>query len=92
MDNIKKHFSMLGYNAMDKVTKVEGIITSISFDLFGCIQVVLTPPHDSQVTPRWYDIRRIKILDNERVMDCPNFDEGYIAEGKKGADSYKSIP
>jgi len=89
---MEKHLELLGYKAMDKVTKMEGIITSISFDLFGCIQVILTPAYNSNSESQWFDLRRVTVLDYTRVMEYPDFKQGYIAEGKKGADCYKPIP
>jgi hypothetical protein len=38
MENVRQHLTILGKKAKDKITGVEGIITSISFDLYGCIQ------------------------------------------------------
>ena len=34
---------LLGLKVKDKVTGFTGIITSVSFDLYGCIQVIITP-------------------------------------------------
>ena len=36
--------SLLGRKARDQVTNAEGVITSVTFDLFGCIQALLKPP------------------------------------------------
>lgn len=43
MENVKKHISLLGLEAQDLVTGFKGIITSISFDLYGCVQAVINP-------------------------------------------------
>jgi len=82
---MKEHFKMLGCEAEDKVTKAKGVITSICFDLYGCIQVLLTPEADSKTNVKWYDITRIKSLSNNPVMNIPDFfDNSDISEGKKG--------
>jgi len=82
---MEKHFKMLGCEGTDRVTKAKGIITSICFDLYGCIQVLLTPEADSKIDTKWYDIARIKLLSNNPVMDIPDFfDNINISEGKKG--------
>ena len=87
METIKKHIDLLGHKAADKVTGFTGVITSISFDLYGCIQVVLTPPADKKTgeykTGNWLDVARLNVYD-EKVMDIPEYSRGYIAKGKKG--------
>lgn len=84
-----KHIDLLGYKAKDKVTGYKGVITTISFDLFGCVQAVITPEvkdgSDEVSSGHWFDVTRLKIIGSKKVMDSPNFEKGYIAEGKKGA-------
>ena len=78
----------MGYKAKDKVTGANGVITSISFDLFGCIQVVVTPPlgKDGKLAESiWFDIGRLEITSKKPVMDVPDFVNGPVSEGKKGA-------
>lgn len=89
--NIKKHLECLGLKVKDKVTGKVGIITSISFDLYGCIQVVITPQCGETFDASWYDIIRIEVLDEKPVIDLPNYDQGYISQGKKGC-ALKSLP
>lgn len=93
---IEKHLGMLGKKATDRVTGYSGVIASISFDLYGCVQVVITPAVDEKGELKignWFDIARIVITDDIPVMDPPNFQEGYVAEGKSGAaDKPLSLP
>ena len=73
---VKESVSLLGFKVQDKVTKFSGVITSISFDLYGCIQAIVSPPVDKDGKDqegRWFDISRLEILEKERVMDCPKF-------------------
>ena len=42
--NIEKHLDLLGRKVEDKVTGIKGVVTSVSFDLYGCIQAVITTP------------------------------------------------
>lgn len=88
-----KHFELLGKRAKDAVTGFEGVVTSLSFDLYGCIQIVITPPAENgkYKDGHWLDISRMEILSDTPVIDVPDFTQGYIAEGKKGA-SMKSLP
>jgi hypothetical protein len=73
---------LLGRKVKDKVTGTIGVVSSISFDLYGCIQVVLTENLEKH---HWLDITRVEVLDNVPVMQLPKFDKGYVAEGRKGA-------
>ena len=89
MKNVKKHMDLLGLKAKDNVTGYFGVITSVSFDLYGCIQAVLTPPYEGDdgkyPSGTWFDVTRLKITGKKPVMQLPNFDMGYVSEGKKGA-------
>lgn len=84
-----EHINLLGLKASDKVTGFSGVITSVSFDLYGCIQLVVSPPVGSdgkKPDGHWFDLNRLDIDHNgERVMNVPAFARGYVAEGRKGA-------
>lgn len=85
---MQEHLHLLGLKAEDKVTKFVGIITTISFDLYGCIQAIVTPEIDSKgetKDSKWFDITRLTILNPIPVMELPNFVKGYVSTGKKGA-------
>ena len=89
-----KHIDLLGLKAEDLVTGYSGVISSVCFDLYGCVQGALTPPINEKgelKDGRWFDVARLKITDNEPVMKRPDFSEGYIAEGKKGCAD-KPVP
>ena len=84
----EKHLSCLGYKAKDKVTGFSGVVDSVCFDLYGCIQVSLKPPVNAKgevLNGYWFDINRIKILSKSPVVKAPNFKARYQAEGKQGA-------
>lgn len=84
---IQKHLELLGMPCKDKVTGMKGIITSIGFDLYGCVQAIVHPGLSKEGELKetlWFDIGRLEIIGKEPVMDRPNFDYGHIAEGKKG--------
>ena len=87
--NLNKHLSKLGHRAKDRVTGATGVVTSVSFDLYGCIQVVLNPGLDKDGKPRdqgWYDIARLEITSDKPVMTPPDFEwtKEDVASGKKG--------
>ena len=76
MIKVKESISLLGFKVQDKVTGFTGVVTSISFDLYGCIQAVVSPLVDKDGKDqegRWFDILRLDILEGKRVMDCPKF-------------------
>lgn len=84
---IEKHMKLLGMKAEDKVTGLKGVVSCVSFDLYGCVQVVLKPKvKDDGTVPEghWLDVSRLNVTGKTPVMPMPNFDRGYIAEGKKG--------
>ncbi|MCK5021463.1 MAG: hypothetical protein KAS32_30910 [Candidatus Peribacteraceae bacterium] len=69
------------------MTKAEGVVDAVSFDLYGCIQAGVNKGLDKdkkQIDHGWYDVSRLTILDDVPVMDLPDFDFGTVAEGKKG--------
>ncbi len=85
--NVKEYLDAMGYTGEDKVTGFFGVIDSVCFDLYGCVQVSLRPGvTDKGDLPdgRWFDSSRLTINRDKRVMDPPDYDYGSIAEGKKG--------
>jgi hypothetical protein len=83
-----RHIKLLGLKAKDKVTGFGGVITTLSFDLYGCVQVVITPKAITSTGKmehgQWVDITRLELKSKKPVMEIPNFEKGYIADGKKG--------
>jgi hypothetical protein len=88
MIEIQKHLALLGLQVEDKVTKFKGVVVSIGFDLYGCVQAIVHPGIDKDkklVDSNWFDVRRLKVLSPKPVMKLPNFHFGPQAEGKQGA-------
>ncbi len=89
-DTYKSHIELLGYKARDKVTNMEGMIDHVGFDAYGCVQASIKPTEldkDGKVRDGyWFDITRLDVdFDGGRVVDMPDFSQGYVAEGRKGA-------
>ncbi len=88
MIEIKKHIGLLGLLVQDKVTAFKGVVESVSFDLYGCIQATVRPTkldEKGQISDsRWFDVARLKVVNNKPVMEVPNFDAGLVSEGKHG--------
>ncbi|MNG26724.1 hypothetical protein D3C84_1117490 [compost metagenome] len=85
--NVQKHLSLLGLRATDRVSGFSGVVTSIGFDLYGCIQAVLHPGANSDGKmgeSLWFDVNRLEIVDQAPVMETPNFEFGPVAEGRHG--------
>lgn len=91
---VNRHLDLLGKRGRDKVTGITGVLTCVCFDLYGCVQVTINPGTKADGTlnePTWFDVSRIEVLTESRVMSVPDFDKGYIAEGNKGPES-KPVP
>lgn len=77
MIHVKSNLELLGCKVRDKVTRFEGIVTSISFDLYGCIQTLVTPVIDTSSDKSgsvWFDSNRLDILCSTPVMNLPKYD------------------
>ena len=72
---ITQAIRMVGLRVKDKVTGFEGVVASICFDLYGCVQAIVAPQVDKDGKRReseWFDIKRLE--PGERVMPVPNFE------------------
>jgi hypothetical protein len=70
---------LLGRYARDMVTNFEGVVTTVSLDLYGCVQVVLTPGKDKEgrlIDGHWFDVNRVVItsLPDHKIMRPPNYE------------------
>ena len=48
--------------------------SSISYDLYGCIQAIVSPAANEKgelQDSRWFDVARLEVLDEKPVMDIP---------------------
>jgi hypothetical protein len=67
---------LLGTQQQDKVTGFTGMVSSISFDAYGCIQAVLTPKvgkdHGVKPESHWFDVNRLEPK-GKRVLPSPSF-------------------
>lgn len=88
---IKESISLLGLKAHDRVTGFSGVIASISFDLYGCVQALIQAPvtiRDMELGKAyWFDVKRLEI--DDRVMNAPNFE---IKFGKEIGAAEKPVP
>lgn len=78
MENtMKEHFKLLGFKVRDVVTGFEGVLESISFDLYGCVQAIVKGGLDEKGIPRdgrWFDTKRLVAISDRPVMAIPAFE------------------
>lgn len=90
---MKRHFELMGLKVRDAVTGFEGVVTSISFDLYGCVQAIVTPvvqKDGKQEDSRWFDVKRLAANKGAKpVMPLPDF---LIVPGGQQLPSYPSKP
>jgi hypothetical protein len=85
-------FKMLGCRVQDRITGITGIVESVSFDLYGCVQAVMrsrpTTEKPLEIPEgRWIDVKRLTVLDPTPVMDVPSFDPEIGAAEKPAFNS-----
>ncbi len=84
--NTDSHVALLGKTAKDRVTGFQGVVITVAFDLFGCVQAVLRPAADKDGKlndAHYFDVNRLEIVDEKRVMPVPAF-AAQPAEHKHG--------
>jgi hypothetical protein len=72
-----QHLALLGHKVRDRVTGFEGVVTSITFDLYGCVQGLVSPVMNKQgeiADSRWFDTKRLQVRSSSPVMTAPTFD------------------
>ncbi len=82
-----KYLDILGHRVVDKVTGFKGVAASVTFDLYGCIQVIVNPGLDNEGKPKdchWFDYNRLTIT-GEKVMDPPDYVRSMSEEGMADA-------
>ena len=90
----KAHLELLGHKAKDKVTGYSGVVTSVSFDLYGCAQAAITPLHDKTEKKdelafgHWFDTKRIETF-GSKVMEAPVFDAPSLMTPQQSRDSVR---
>jgi hypothetical protein len=80
---IKETIDLLGRKAKDRVTGFTGVITSVCFDLYGCVQCAVNAPAkegEELKSGHWFDVGRLEVT-GKPVIDVPDFD----ARGNKPA-------
>lgn len=74
--NMQEHLKLLGYRVRSRVVGFEGVVTSISFDVNGCIQAAVNPGVDKDGKWRdsvWCDTKNLLVLSDAPVCNQPDF-------------------
>lgn len=76
---MKHYLELLGFEVRDVVTGFTGIATTIGFDLFGCVQVIVSPEGIDEKgelkKSSWFDHKRLVKTDRKApVMAQPTFE------------------
>ncbi len=73
---MKQHMELMGFKVRDAVTGFEGVVETIAFDLYGCVQAIVKPGLDDkgQVQDgRWFDVKRLTAISDKPVMEPPTY-------------------
>lgn len=73
---MQQYMEMMGMCVKDKVTGFAGVVQSVNFDLYGCVQFSVVPPVNEKgerVESSWFDSNRFELTDKKRVMPVPSF-------------------
>lgn len=70
-----EYLKLLGFAVRDRVTGFEGVVSSIAFDLYGCIQAAVTPTmkEGKLGEGHWFDAKRLETQSETPVMTPPAF-------------------
>lgn len=75
MSIVKSTINLLGIPVRDRVTGFRGTVTSVSFDLYGCVQATVDAGFNdkNERVAHWFDVARLEPTGDERVMKVPAF-------------------
>lgn len=74
--SVDQHLEILGAHMKDIVTGLEGMVDSVAFDTYGCVQATLRGKAKKDGTipaSHWFDVKRLELTGKQRVMDVPAF-------------------
>lgn len=82
-----KGMELMGMRVRDRISGFTGIVVSVAYDLYGCIQATVHPGMDDKQEKmkdqHWFDINRLEVLGpgDDPVMPIPDF-EAVIEGGR----------
>lgn len=74
--DVEPYFEILGHKVEDRVTGLKGVAESISFDLYGCVQVHVRTAFNEKDPAKgefcgWVDHKRLIKKSSKPVMEPP---------------------
>jgi hypothetical protein len=70
---MKEYLDILGFPVKDRVTGFEGVAGTVGFDLYGCVQVIVSPVGVGEKgelkKSSWFDFSRLEKTSSARVME-----------------------
>lgn len=91
---IEAHLKLLGTTMKDRVTGIKGMVESVCFDCYGCVQAALRPPANKDGTltdSRWFDVKRLENA-GKRIMPLPAFVDVGKEIGPASKPAFNSPP
>lgn len=85
---------LLGFEVKDAVTKFNGVVVSITFDLYGCVQAYVMPKADKAGKIGdgcWFDVKRLTKTSTAPVMAVPQWPTTKPGE-ERGAQVLTAYP
>lgn len=70
------HLGLLGHTVRDRITGFRGTVTSICFDLYGCVQACVirqVAKDGKRQDGEWFDTKRLIRVSKRPVMARPTF-------------------
>ena len=93
--DMDKIFNKLGFKGVDRISGYRGVIESVSFDIYGCVQYLLrreVKDNDPNTdVAAWYDEKRIRVTGKQRVIKCDFKDLCEIKGPAKKPDDKRAI-
>lgn len=94
MSGIGGFLELLGTVQRDRVTRFEGMVASICFDAYGCVQAYVTPPvgKDGKIQDgAWFDVKRLEDR-GKRLMPPVTFGVAARPESQRGPQQKPAPP
>jgi hypothetical protein len=82
MNVVKESLALLGQSMRDRVTGFTGMVSSVCFDAYGCVQAILTPAigKDGKIGEgHWFDVKRLEPK-GKRLLAAPHLDVVFGSE------------
>ena len=94
MKNVEEYLQWVGQPVRDKLRNYTGVVTTVSFDVSGCVQAYVIPQGTDKdgklVDGAWFDVQRLEST-GERLVPLPTWAKQPTQEGPNGP-AEKSAP